>query len=107
MLLLNKQVGREARGAARVQVHSRRKVVLVVNKCESEVRGLEQAAHFWAYGHEPLPVSAISGTGTGEMMERLVSVRRFSLLPLSLVFLPFCVFLFSPWRAARVRFVMH
>ena len=59
-----------------MQVHSKRKVVLAVNKCESETKGLEQAAQFWAYGHEPLPVSAISGTGTGELMERLIAVRR-------------------------------
>lgn len=32
-----------------------------------------QAAEFWSLGHEPLPVSAISGTGTGEMLDKLVA----------------------------------
>jgi hypothetical protein len=33
-----------------------------------------QAAEFWELGLEPLAVSAISGSGTGEMMERLAQV---------------------------------
>ena len=31
------------------------------------------AAEFWALGIEPVAVSAISGTGTGELMERLTA----------------------------------
>lgn len=57
------------------QVHSKRKVVFAINKCESETIGEVQAAQFWGYSHEPLAVSAISGSGTGELMERIVEVR--------------------------------
>jgi GTP-binding protein len=32
-----------------------------------------QAAEFWELGLEPHPVSAISGTGTGEMLDVLVA----------------------------------
>jgi GTP-binding protein len=32
-----------------------------------------QASEFWSLGLEPIPVSAISGTGTGDLMERLVA----------------------------------
>jgi GTP-binding protein len=32
-----------------------------------------QAAEFWELGLEPFPISAISGTGTGEMLDQLVS----------------------------------
>ncbi len=31
-----------------------------------------QASEFWELGIEPMPVSAISGTGTGEMLDALV-----------------------------------
>lgn len=63
------------------RVHSSKPVILAVNKCESATQGELQAASFWNYGLEPLAVSAISGVGTGLMMERLVEVRtraRFS-----------------------------
>lgn len=33
---------------------------------------LLQAAEFWELGLEPLPISAISGTGTGELLDALV-----------------------------------
>lgn len=33
----------------------------------------QQAAEFWEMGLEPHPVSAISGTGTGEMLDVLVA----------------------------------
>ena len=56
-------------------VHSSKPVILAVNKCESATQGELQAASFWNYGLEPLAVSAISGVGTGMMMERLVEVR--------------------------------
>lgn len=32
-----------------------------------------QTAEFWNTGMEPFPVSAISGTGTGEMMDHMVA----------------------------------
>lgn len=52
--------------------HPRKRVLLAVNKCESATQGDVQAAMFWGYGHEPIAVSAISGTGTGDLMERVV-----------------------------------
>lgn len=55
--------------------HPKKPVVLVVNKCESATQGDIQAAQFWEWGLEPLAISAISGTGTGEMMERILDVR--------------------------------
>ena len=56
--------------------HPGKKVVLAVNKCESSRDGEALAAQFWGYGLEPLAVSAISGTGTGDLMERIMEVRR-------------------------------
>jgi len=32
-----------------------------------------QAADFWALGLEPVAVSAISGTGSGDLLDRLVA----------------------------------
>ena len=46
--------------------------VLAVNKCESPVRGLAMAAAFWETGAEPIPVSAISSTGVGELLDKMV-----------------------------------
>lgn len=36
-------------------------------------RGGQQAADFWALGLEPIAVSAISGTGSGDLLDRLVA----------------------------------
>ncbi len=48
-------------------------VVLAVNKCESPDEGVIQAAQFWEIGlGEPLPVSAIHGSGSGELLDILV-----------------------------------
>ncbi len=48
-------------------------VVLAVNKCESPDEGLIQAAQFWELGlGEPYAVSAIHGSGTGEVLDALV-----------------------------------
>ena len=47
--------------------------VLAVNKCESPVRGEAQAAAFWELGVEPVAVSAISSTGVGDLLDRLVA----------------------------------
>lgn len=47
-------------------------VFIAVNKCESEA-GLIMAAAFWALGlGEPFPVSAIHGSGTGDLLDRVV-----------------------------------
>ena len=49
-------------------------VVLAVNKCESIDNGLIQAAEFWELGlDEPFPVSGIHGSGTGEMLDKLIT----------------------------------
>lgn len=48
-------------------------VLLAVNKCESPEQGLVQAAQFWELGlDEPFPVSAIHGSGTGELLDQLM-----------------------------------
>ena len=49
-------------------------VLLAVNKCESIEQGITQAAQFWEIGlGEPYPISAIHGSGTGELLEKLVT----------------------------------
>lgn len=49
-------------------------VLLAVNKCESPEQGLTQAAQFWELGlGEPFPVSAIHGSGTGELLDQLIT----------------------------------
>ena len=48
-------------------------VLLVVNKCENEARRLS-AMEFYELGlGEPYPISAIHGTGTGDMLDALVA----------------------------------
>jgi GTPase len=48
-------------------------VLLAVNKCESIEQGLAQAAEFWELGlGEPFPISAIHGSGTGELLDKLI-----------------------------------
>ncbi len=49
-------------------------IFVAVNKCESEINGLLQAAQFWQLGlGEPYPMSAIHGNGTGELLDKLVA----------------------------------
>eukprot|EP00775_Hariotina_reticulata_P007231 gene7231-7444_t len=48
-------------------------IVLVVDGQAGLHPSDEEAAEFWELGLEPFPVSAISGTGTGEMLDKLVS----------------------------------
>ena len=48
-------------------------VLLAVNKCESPDEGVIQAAQFWEVGlGEPYAVSAIHGSGSGELLDALV-----------------------------------
>lgn len=48
-------------------------VLLAVNKCESPDQGLIQAAEFWSLGlGEPYAVSAIHGSGTGDLLDQLI-----------------------------------
>ena len=47
-------------------------VILAVNKCESEKAGALNAAEFWNLGlGEPIPVSALHGVGTAEVLEQI------------------------------------
>ena len=49
-------------------------VLLAVNKCESVEMGATQAAEFWELGlGNPFPISAIHGSGTGELLDELVT----------------------------------
>jgi GTP-binding protein len=49
-------------------------VLLAVNKCESPEQGLVQAAQFWELGlGEPFAVSGIHGSGTGELLDKLIT----------------------------------
>lgn len=56
--------------------HSDKLIVLAVNKCESPTKGLLQTTEFWALGLEPIAVSAISGTGTGDLLDLVCSGLR-------------------------------
>ncbi|MDJ0589779.1 MAG: ribosome biogenesis GTPase Der [Pleurocapsa sp. MO_226.B13] len=49
-------------------------VLLAVNKCESVELGATQAAEFWELGlGTPYPISAIHGSGTGELLDDLIT----------------------------------
>ncbi len=51
------------------------KTLVAVNKCESPEQGLAMAAEFWCLGlGEPHPISAIHGAGTGDLLDRVVSL---------------------------------
>ena len=48
-------------------------IVVAVNKCESTEQGYVQAAEFWELGMgEPFPISAIHGSGTGDMLDQVI-----------------------------------
>ncbi len=52
---------------------TQRPVILAVNKCDNEQRRLE-AVEFYALGlGEPVPISALHGSGTGDLLERVVA----------------------------------
>ncbi|CAN0891879.1 GTPase Der [Linum grandiflorum] len=53
--------------------YSHKFVILAVNKCESPRKGLMQVSDFWTLGFSPIPISAISGTGTGELLNLVCS----------------------------------
>ena len=51
------------------------KTLLAVNKCESPEQGLAMSAEFWRLGlGEPYPISAIHGVGTGDLLDRVISL---------------------------------
>jgi len=50
------------------------KVIIAVNKCESTIFGASLASDFWKLGlGEPFPVSAIHGTGTGDLLDLVIA----------------------------------
>ncbi len=50
------------------------KTIVAVNKCESPDQGLAMAAEFWSLGlGEPYPISAIHGSGTGDLLDHLLT----------------------------------
>lgn len=49
-------------------------ILLAVNKCESLDQGIIQATEFWELGvGEPFPISAIHGSGTGDLLDALLN----------------------------------
>lgn len=54
------------------QSHPGKHVTLAVNKCENLAKADEQASAFWELGIEPIAVSAISGSGTGDILDAAV-----------------------------------
>ena len=54
--------------------HASKPFVLAVNKCESPVKGEQQAAAFWELGVAPIAVSAISSTGVGDLLDRALDL---------------------------------
>ncbi|KAF7120006.1 hypothetical protein RHSIM_Rhsim13G0221900 [Rhododendron simsii] len=53
--------------------YSHKCVILAVNKCESPRKGFMQASDFWSLGFQPMPISALTGTGTGELLDVVCS----------------------------------
>ena len=50
------------------------KTIVAVNKCESTTLGISMASEFWKLGlGEPYPVSAIHGSGTGELLDLVIN----------------------------------
>ncbi len=50
------------------------KTIVAVNKCESSTFGLSMASEFWKLGlGEPYPVSAIHGSGTGDLLDLILN----------------------------------
>eukprot|EP00798_Chlamydomonas_sp_ICE-L_P015516 gene15516-21605_t len=51
-----------------------KKVLLAVNKCENPAKADLQVADFWELGLVPVGLSAISGTGTGDLLDSIIKV---------------------------------
>ncbi len=50
------------------------RTIIAVNKCESTTLGASLASEFWKLGlGEPFPVSAIHGSGTGDLLDLVIS----------------------------------
>ena len=63
----------DPRGASTGWCWATPQVSLAVNKCENAAVADQQAADFWALGLEPIAVSAISGSGTGDLLDHLAA----------------------------------
>jgi GTPase len=53
--------------------HPGKPIALAVNKCENAAKADEMAAEFWETGLTPIALSAISGSGSGELLDAVVS----------------------------------
>ena len=54
--------------------YSNKKIFVAVNKCESTTLGASLASDFWKLGlGEPYPLSAIHGSGTGDLLDLVIS----------------------------------
>ncbi len=54
--------------------YSNKKIFVAVNKCESTTLGSSLASDFWKLGlGEPYPLSAIHGSGTGDLLDLVIS----------------------------------
>ncbi len=49
-------------------------ILLVVNKCENEARRAASSAFYELGLGEPYPISALHGTGTGDLLDRIVAL---------------------------------
>ena len=55
--------------------NTNKKIFVVVNKCESTILGASLASDFWKLGlGEPYPLSAIHGSGTGDLLDHVINV---------------------------------
>lgn len=78
VLLVDGQAGLQAGDGEIVSwlrsTHPTKPIVLAVNKCEAAQKADLYASEFWEMGLTPHTVSAMSGTGTGEMLDALMDV---------------------------------
>lgn len=58
--------------------HDGKPVILAVNKCENPARVDLQLAPFWELGFEPVPVSAVTGAFSGDLLDRIVKALPIS-----------------------------
>ncbi|KAL6745897.1 P-loop containing nucleoside triphosphate hydrolase protein [Haematococcus lacustris] len=54
--------------------HPGKPLRLAVNKCDNVAKADMMLADFWELGMEPFPLSAITGTGTAELLESIMQV---------------------------------
>jgi GTP-binding protein len=54
--------------------HPATPVLLAANKCDNSIVAATAVADLWSSGVEPWPVSALSGSGTGDLLDALLAV---------------------------------